>query len=121
MDYLRSVLLADCERLPQVLENAMFENPKHWANHYEASDRIGLHFGLADRTRYYWPVPKIEDTVARLFSEISSLNIPEYVFAEVFDENTVEIAKRNDGLSAISLARASVQRALEPYFFGGTS
>lgn len=110
-------------RLPEVLERVMLEQPKNWQGHYhaEASDDLRLmrHFGLADRIRYYWPVPLVAQSVDALFDRLNAMTLPDYVFADVFSPETLALADQIDAPRAKSLAYAEVQRALLPYFFGG--
>lgn len=107
-------------RLVDVLEQAMLEDPRHWQGHYRGGDlRIMRHYGLADRVRYYWPVPAVQIAVKALFARLDQARLPDRVLAEVFCDRTLSLAEAISGPRPRALALAEVQAALIPYFFGG--
>ena len=96
----------------------MKSQPKHWQNHYPAGpDTSPLHFGLADRMRYYWPEPGVDAAVKELLGAVGNRQIADHIYAEYFSPWVMEHA---DGLAAnrpLALCRAEVQAALAPYFW----
>jgi D-tagatose-1,6-bisphosphate aldolase subunit GatZ/KbaZ len=52
---------AQCSRLPQVLDEVMVAQPKHWQSYYqgdEAALRLLRSYSFSDRCRYYWGEPR---------------------------------------------------------------
>ena len=97
----------------------MLEHPSHWQNHYRAGDRSMLHFSFADRCRYYWPDASVEQSVQSLFKAADVLNLSDDQWGEVFSAETIARAVGLAPSRSLALARANVQVALSPYFFGG--
>ena len=66
-------------RLPEVLEEVMLENPGYWKPYYhgdEAAQRFARKFSYSDRSRYYWPVPKLEAAVNQLIANLTAHPVP---------------------------------------------
>jgi D-tagatose-1,6-bisphosphate aldolase subunit GatZ/KbaZ len=66
-------------KVPQALEAAMVQDPRHWKAYYSGDEKelgFARMFGLSDRCRYYWNVPSVESAVERLKSNIRSAEIP---------------------------------------------
>jgi D-tagatose-1,6-bisphosphate aldolase subunit GatZ/KbaZ len=61
-------------RLPEVLEEAMTENPAHWRRYYHGDDealRVARRFSLSDRSRYYWTEPRVAAALDRLLRNLT--------------------------------------------------
>lgn len=64
-------LLPDSERshLPEVLEQCMLAQPRHWQQHYHGDAATQRHlraYALSDRCRYYWGEPALVAAVEHL-------------------------------------------------------
>jgi D-tagatose-1,6-bisphosphate aldolase subunit GatZ/KbaZ len=62
-------------KVPQALEAAMVQDPRHWRAYYSGDEKelgFARMFGLSDRCRYYWNVPSVQSAVERLKSSIRS-------------------------------------------------
>ncbi len=62
-----------------VLEDAMLENPKHWVRHYSGDEdylRFARKYSFSDRSRYYWPVKSVQDSLDLLFLNLTRNPIP---------------------------------------------
>ena len=104
--------------LPQVMEAAMRNNPKHWKSHYSENDYSKWHFSYADRIRYYWPLPSVQEAVDNLIFTFDTLKVPDHILEETF---SLEVMERSHGLAESqgrSIVRSAVQGALLPYFLG---
>ena len=109
-----------CGQLPGVMEQLMRADTAPWAKHYDAPpDRIGLllHFGYADRIRYYWALPEAQAAVATLLAALPAKRPALPVLEQVFSPAVIA---RAEGLAKAGWARAlihaQVQEALLPYF-----
>lgn len=108
--------------LAEAMEAVMVADPGHWQGHYRGTTgdlRVERHFGLADRIRYYWPQPAAQAAVADLFAAFQGRNLPEPLLAQGFSAAEIDVAARMGGVGPRALVLARVQRALDPYFFGG--
>ncbi|WP_413975860.1 D-tagatose-bisphosphate aldolase, class II, non-catalytic subunit [Stenotrophomonas acidaminiphila] len=64
---------AQCSRLPQVLDEVMTAQPRHWQAHYHGDAdtlRRLRAFAFSDRCRYYWGEPALLDAVRTLFANL---------------------------------------------------
>ncbi len=65
--------------MDSVLEEAMQENPKHWVRHYSGDEgqlRFARKYSFSDRSRYYWTVEKVQNSLAILLSNLNLNPIP---------------------------------------------
>jgi D-tagatose-1,6-bisphosphate aldolase subunit GatZ/KbaZ len=65
--------------LPDVLDDAMRRDPRHWRGYYhgdEAGARFFRRFSLSDRSRYYWAQPEVQAALDRLLANLSARAIP---------------------------------------------
>jgi len=94
-----------------------------WQDHYQGTSKhitLMCHFGYADRIRYFWNHPKAVSVVKNLRKQINTAKIPEPLLRQYF---STPVLSRADQLQsgrltcADALIVASVQEALEPYFF----
>lgn len=61
------------------LERAMQANPVYWKSYYsgdESQQRLARQFSFSDRLRYYWPVPEVQQSVARLIQNLEQHPAP---------------------------------------------
>jgi D-tagatose-1,6-bisphosphate aldolase subunit GatZ/KbaZ len=66
-------------RVPQALDAAMIQDPRHWQAYYTGDEKelaFARAFGLSDRCRYYWNVPSVESAVEHLKSNLRDAEIP---------------------------------------------
>ena len=57
----------------------MLENPTYWAKYYTGSSeeqRFARKYSLSDRSRYYWPVPSVQEALNRLLVNLGQGPIP---------------------------------------------
>ena len=116
LDHIVQKLTSSAEALPQVLQAAVRENPKHWRSHYAEKDISKWHFSYADRIRYYWPLPAVQEAVDNLILTFDNLKISEHILVESFSTDVLE---RSKGLAASrgrAIVRSEFQGALLPYF-----
>lgn len=108
--------------LPDTMEAVMLANPTYWQAHIHgqtADPRTERHFGLADRIRYYWPDPKAQQAVQRLFADLADKRLPDPLLAAHFSVSELATAHESRHPLPRALALARVQTALRPYFFTG--
>jgi len=80
-----------------------------------------LHFGYADRIRYYWPHPDAKIAVDALFDDLETLEVSQPMKEQYFAPEVLSRAQMI-GAKADSWPRAlvwaQIQVALAPYLFG---
>jgi D-tagatose-1,6-bisphosphate aldolase subunit GatZ/KbaZ len=61
------------------LDEAMLANPVYWQKYYHG-DAQALHlarkYSFSDRSRYYWPVPKVQFALTRLLQNLGDRPLP---------------------------------------------
>jgi D-tagatose-1,6-bisphosphate aldolase subunit GatZ/KbaZ len=65
--------------LRQTLDRAMRDDPTHWRGYYRGDERallLARRYSLSDRSRYYWSVPSVEASVARLLANLAQARPP---------------------------------------------
>jgi len=69
----------DRSNLRNILEGAMNENPLHWESYYSGDDEVqkfARKFSFSDRSRYYWPDPKVKASLKTLLKNMGSRPLP---------------------------------------------
>ena len=74
-----SCLLANINKI-------MDENPTEWEKYLLVNDYLGLAriFSYSDRIRYYWPTPRVQESIATLISNIQSVTLPLPIIKQYF-------------------------------------
>ncbi len=63
----------------EALEDAMLRNPAHWRPYYsgdEAALRFARKYSFSDRSRYYWPDPKVQAELGKLIANLTEKKPP---------------------------------------------
>lgn len=79
----------DRSGLINAIDQAMNENTDHWSDYYRGDDALVKqlrHFSYSDRIRYYWTVPSVRKALDKLFSNLSSVQLPETIVSQYFSE-----------------------------------
>lgn len=67
------------------LEDAMLANPAFWQPYYTGSpagQHLARRFSLSDRSRYYWPVPGVQQAFQRLLDNLAKRPIPSSLLSQ---------------------------------------
>jgi D-tagatose-1,6-bisphosphate aldolase subunit GatZ/KbaZ len=87
--------------VPEALEQAMQDDPRHWRPYCEAGpDQNHLRlYGLSDRVRYYWPTPGVQSALRHLFANIDGGKplpglVSQYLGATLLDRSEPTLSKR---------------------------
>jgi len=103
----------------QILDRAMLDAPQYWLPFYpkdpEAA-RFARRYSRSDRSRYYWPVPVVQEAVARLHRNLEATDMPAEIVSQ-FMPWAAEIPGIGDFAvrSPDWLLRAAVRRVLAAY------
>jgi len=66
-------------KVREELEAAMLENPSHWKSYYrggEAELKFARKYSYSDRSRYYWPQPRVACALQRLLNNLAAQAAP---------------------------------------------
>lgn len=104
--------------LAEIAERVMVEKPDNWKHHYHGDERT-LHIlriaSYSDRIRYYWNVPEIETTVAKLIANLSGVEIPETLLSAYLPVQYARVREGLVGKTPVALVLDGIQCMLEPY------
>ena len=105
--------------LPALMEQLMRADHAPWAKHYQAEGqelRQLLHFGYADRIRYYWHMPEARARIAQLLTELDRARPAQPVLEQYFAADVIARAETMPDLAwAEALVLAEIQHMLLPY------
>ena len=120
LDMIRRLQGHTGETVYDTMHQLMLDEPEKWQGHYppEAAElSLALHFGLADRIRYYWPHPKAEAAVQDLMDSLAANPPADPLLWQFFSAETVANARQSNLPLTRALIAAEVQAALAPYLF----
>ncbi|YBV94329.1 D-tagatose-bisphosphate aldolase, class II, non-catalytic subunit (plasmid) [Phyllobacteriaceae bacterium JZ32] len=106
------------DSLTATMETLMLENPGHWASHYPGSpaeQQLQRHYSYSDRIRYYWPDPRAEKAVDRLFARLDR-DIPETLISQHLGRIYPLVAAGKVAPRPRALCLAAIDAALAPYY-----
>jgi len=105
-------------QLPQVLEQAMLAQPRHWAAHYPgdtSAQRLQRRFALSDRLRYYWGEPAVQQAVERLIANLRARPLPQTLLSQFLPDLLEPVRAGRLAAEPWALVRERVQAVLRPY------
>ncbi len=73
-EWLRNRKGTTISRVREVLEEAMLANPEYWKSYYHGDDevlRLARRYSFSDRSRYYWPQPRVAAALQRLLENLT--------------------------------------------------
>jgi D-tagatose-1,6-bisphosphate aldolase subunit GatZ/KbaZ len=65
----------ELSRIRERLEEAMLMQPIYWQTHYQGDperQRFARKYSPSDRSRYYWPVNRVQTSLAKLIKNLES-------------------------------------------------
>jgi len=104
-------------RVRDALEEEMLLNPGHWKPYYHGTaeqQRFARSFSLSDRCRYYWPQPRLEQAVHRLFETLKG-PLPLALLSQYLPCEHEAIREGSLENSAPAIVRFHIQRVLKVY------
>ncbi len=69
----------------EALESAMLEDPRDWKSYYtgdQAYLRYARKYSYSDRSRYYWPKPRVLEALSRLLKNLADYPPPLTLFSQ---------------------------------------
>jgi D-tagatose-1,6-bisphosphate aldolase subunit GatZ/KbaZ len=107
--------LATGEPLKLTVLRAMRRDPRHWKSYYvqERRQELDLQYSLSDRIRYYWNVPEVTRSAARLLADLHGRPLPLTLLSQYLPRQFAAIREQrleNDAQAVVIDAVAHVLR-----------
>ncbi len=102
-----------------IIEREMQAQPAHWAAYYLGGDderTFARKFSFSDRVRYYWPVPSIRASLERLFTNISSVEIPLPLLGQYMPQEYLRVRAGELEPTPQDLVKAHIENVLSKYW-----
>lgn len=102
----------------ELLESIMLENPSNWSKHYHGNDHdlwIKRKYSFSDRSRYYMPDHRIEDSIKTLFE--NTKDVPYSLLSQYMP---IQYRKVREGVlpySPVSWVKDVVCEVLSDYIY----
>lgn len=110
--------------LIQIIIQVMQDKPQYWKDYYSpvfSKALIDIQFSLSDRLRYYWPDERINQAVATLFTNLSSVDIPLGAVSQYFPDQFQRVLKDKQNYQPRNLVLTRIQDVLGLYASGCTA
>ena len=121
-DIERELNIPDSSDFKAVLEDLMLSQPKDWAKYYRGTEKelkFKRQYSLSDRSRYYFPHPRIQAAIAQLYRNIDAARPPVSLLSQYLPSAYARL--RNSGLKApykaADLARARITDCIDDYLY----
>lgn len=105
-------------RLRETLEAAMLADPGYWTGYYAGTDaeqRFARRYSYSDRSRYYWPVPAVQDALATLMANLSAGPIPNPLLSQFLPAQYRAVREGRLPGDPCSLIRDAITAVLDVY------
>ncbi len=119
LDQIAPLILDRTTALQARMETLMLQKPKHWAKYYHGSvahQHLQRHYSYSDRIRYYWTDPVAQTAVSELLADLGDTPIPHPLISQFLAAAYPKASAKGSAVTAGSLVRGAVERALHPYF-----
>jgi D-tagatose-1,6-bisphosphate aldolase subunit GatZ/KbaZ len=104
----------------ETLERAMLDDPVHWKGYYQGNEtelRFARKYSFSDRARYYWPAPRVAESLRQLILNLDR-NQPPISLLSQYLSNQAE-AVRNGSLAnrPADLIRHKILEVIDRYVY----
>jgi len=111
-------------RVLEVIDEVMLNEPGYWKKYYHptwSQAMVDIHFSLSDRTRYYWPHPRIRQSVEKLISNLNEVSLPLGLISQFMPVQLERLSEGSLTLTPHNLIIDKIQDVLRAYRFGCTA
>jgi D-tagatose-1,6-bisphosphate aldolase subunit GatZ/KbaZ len=105
-------------KVREELEAAMLENPSHWKNYYrggEAELKFARKYSYSDRSRYYWPQPRVAAALQKLLNNLTAHPAPAPLVSQYLPKQCAAIREGLLRNQPRELIRGKILEVLEIY------
>lgn len=116
----RELLEDDISHFREILEEEMLKNPAEWQKHYHGTQEQLAYkrkYSLSDRCRYYMPNPRVEQTIAKLTSNLSSVKIPLSILSQYMPTAYTVIREKGVKVTPENLIKLRIQDCIKEYLY----
>lgn len=111
-------------RIIDVMNAVMLDKPVYWQKYYQSDfshNRIDLNFSLSDRSRYYWPEPRINHAVDILIENLQRVEIPLGVLSQYMPYQFTHVQEGHCELSPKALIIDRIEDVIRQYDYACAS
>jgi Predicted tagatose 6-phosphate kinase len=106
-----------------VIDEVMLNEPDYWKKYYRptwSQAMVDIHFSLSDRIRYYWPHPRIRQSVEKLIANLSATSLPLGLISQFMPVQFERLSMNEIAATPQNLIIDKIQDVLRAYRFGCT-
>ncbi len=121
LSYIEEELLPDPEKranFVEVLERAMLAQPAHWEKYYSGTEqarRLDRKYSFSDRSRYYLAAREVDQSISRLFENLSHVEIPMGLLHQYMPHQYIKVRDGRLACAPRELVKDSVVSLVEDY------
>jgi len=108
----------------EVIDEVMLNEPGYWKKYYHptwSQAMVDIHFSLSDRIRYYWPHPRIRQSVEKLIANLNEVSLPLGLISQFMPVQFERLADNSLAPTPHNLIIDKIQDVLRAYRFGCTA
>nr|WP_318384553.1 tagatose-bisphosphate aldolase subunit GatZ [uncultured Enterobacter sp.] len=108
-------------RVLEVIDEVMLNEPHYWKKYYRptwSQAMVDIHFSLSDRIRYYWPHPRIRQSVDKLVANLENIPLPLGLISQYLPVQFERLALDEISATPHALILDKIQDVLRAYRYG---
>lgn len=108
-------------RVLEVIDEVMLNEPDYWKKYYRptwSQAMVDIHFSLSDRIRYYWPHPRIRQSVDKLIANLGTLTLPLGLVSQYLPVQFERLTAQTIAATPQELILDKIQDVLRAYRYG---
>lgn len=108
----------------EVIDEVMLNEPGYWKKYYRptwSQAMVDIHFSLSDRIRYYWPHPRIRQSVEKLVANLSATTLPLGLISQYLPVQFERLPMSELTATPHDLILDKIQDVLRAYRYGCSS
>lgn len=111
-------------RVMEVIDEVMLNEPGYWKKYYRptwSQAMVDIHFSLSDRIRYYWPHPRIRQSVEKLITNLTETKLPLGLISQYMPVQFERLSLNELAAVPHDLILDKIQDVLRAYRYGCSS
>jgi D-tagatose-1,6-bisphosphate aldolase subunit GatZ/KbaZ len=102
----------DLSGLSSTLESVMIREPDYWKKYYKGDERqqaFKRKYSFSDRSRYYWPFPKVQSAKNKLIDNLQKINIPLSLLSQFMPVQFCQVCDKQIDLNPKDLVNSYIR------------
>ena len=102
----------------EILEMEMVARPEYWEKYYSGNmyqRHLARKFSFSDRIRYYWPVDRVQESLANLLQNLRDVSLPLSLVSQFFPIQYERIRRKQIDNDPVALILDHIQLVIEKY------